>query len=44
MKVIDLLNKMANNEEVPNTIKYDGINWELKEDGLYYSNDNFFYE
>lgn len=29
MKVIDLLNKIANDEEVPTTIKYNGMeyNW-----------------
>ncbi len=27
MKIIDLLNKIANNEELPKKIKYDGYEW-----------------
>lgn len=29
MKVIDLLNKMANNEELPKRIRYNGDEWKL---------------
>ena len=29
MKIIDLLNKIANGEEVPENIKYDGIVWTI---------------
>lgn len=29
MRVIDLLNKIANGEELPNKIKYEGITWKL---------------
>lgn len=31
MKVIDLLNKIANGEEVPKKIKYKGTSYEYKE-------------
>ena len=34
MKIIDLLNKIANGEEVPKKIKYDNIIFEY--DGIYY--------
>ena len=37
MKVIDLLNKIANGEEVPNHIRYDGID-------LYYNKKNNCYD
>ena len=36
MKVIDLLNKMANGERLPNKIKLDGEIWTCKEDKKYY--------
>lgn len=39
MKVIDLLNKIANGEEVPKEIKYDGLKWNFEEDKLYYSDN-----
>ena len=50
MKVIDLLNKIANGEEVPKRIKYKGKCWHLKQNYTntlpYYSNgynnDNLF--
>ena len=50
IRVIDLLNKIANGEEVPKEIKYNGEYWHLKQDYSnrlpYYSNgidmDNFF--
>ena len=32
MKIIDLLNKIANGEEVPKKIKYRGIIWYLEQD------------
>ena len=38
MKVIDLLNKIANGEEVPKKIQYRGYIYELEE-GLYYRED-----
>lgn len=38
MKVIDLLNKIANKEEVPNKIKYNGEFYELSESKLGYYN------
>ena len=38
MKIIDLLNKIANGEEVPNKIKYDDMIWEY--DGDYYVSKN----
>ena len=37
MKIIDLLNKIANGEEVPKKIKYDGTIYEYSE------NDDFYY-
>lgn len=37
MKVIDLLNRIANNEEVPKKIKFDNIIFEY--DGDYYSSE-----
>ena len=37
MKVIDLLNKIANDEEVPNHIRYEGID-------LYYNKKNNCYD
>ena len=39
MKVIDLLNKIANGGEVPKKIKYDGMIWKFEEDKLYYSDN-----
>ena len=32
MKIIDLLNKIANGEELPKTIYYKGDNWYLEQD------------
>ena len=37
MKVIDLLNKMANGERLPNKIKLDDKIWTCKEDKKYYN-------
>ena len=37
MKVIDLLNKIANGEDVPNKIKYYGYVWEFLNNGVYSS-------
>lgn len=37
MKIIDLLNKMANGERLPNKIKLDGKIWTCKEDRKYYN-------
>ena len=37
MKVIDLLNKMANGERLPNKIKLDNKIWTCKEDKKYYN-------
>lgn len=34
MKVIDLLNKIANNEEVPKIFKFDGCTYILKREGV----------
>ena len=44
MKVIDLLNKIANNEEVPKKIKCDGYTWVYQKGTHDYLNDekNFF--
>ena len=38
MKVIDLLNKIANGEEVPKKVKYEGDIYEY--DGIDYQNDD----
>lgn len=40
MKIIDLLNKIANGEDVPKKIKYDGYIWVLREDFNDYWNDD----
>ena len=37
MKIIDLLNKMANGERLPNKIKLDDKIWTSKEDKKYYN-------
>ena len=37
MKVIDLLNKIANGEDVPKKIKYYGYVWEFLNNGVYSS-------
>lgn len=48
MKIIDLLNKIANGEETPNKIKYKNKIYEYREqensyyDGLYYLHFNSF--
>ena len=40
MKIIDLLNKIANGEEVPKKIKYKNIIWHFnKKDKTYYMNN-----
>ena len=42
MKIIDLLNKIANGEEIPKKIKYDGIEYKITkimlEDNKYWEN------
>ena len=40
MKIIDLLNKIANGEEVPSKIKYDNIIFELNKIDMTYENSN----
>ena len=37
IKVIDLLNKIANGEEVPKKIKYDGYIWNFYDNKVYQS-------
>jgi len=46
MKVIDLLNKINNNEEVPEKIKFNNIIFEYSKDQKEYNNqkDNGYYE
>ena len=39
MKVIDLLNKIANGEEIPNKIKYDNMTFHIDEYEKYYVSD-----
>ena len=41
IKIIDLLNKIANGEEVPKKIRFDNINWNkvYGEKYMYYKND-----
>lgn len=39
MKVIDLLNKIANGEEVPKKVKYKTHYWEYKEEEKDYQDD-----
>lgn len=38
MKIIELLNKIANNEEVPKKIKVSCYEFEWREEGRYYAN------
>ena len=40
MKVIDLLNKIANEEEVPKIISYEGVKYHIDELERFYVNDN----
>jgi hypothetical protein len=40
MKIIDLLNKVSNGEEVPKNIKIDGINYIFDERENFYYRDN----
>lgn len=40
MKVIDLLNKIANNEELPKKIKWSGVKFYLKDKIKYYDYEN----
>lgn len=42
MKIIDLLNKIANGEEVPKKIKYAGIIWEYDNTTKDYITDDMF--
>lgn len=45
MKVIELLNKIANGEEVPNKVKFFSTIYELEEDNDYHSgDDNEYYD
>ena len=39
MKIIDLLNKIANGEETPNKFKYDNLTFTKRCDGAYFDND-----
>ena len=39
MKIIDLLNKIANGEEVPNKFKYDNLIFKKRWDNAYFDND-----
>ncbi len=39
MKIIDLLNKIANGEETPNKFKYDNLTFTKRCDGVYFDND-----
>ena len=39
MKIIDLLNKIANGEEVPNKFKYDNLIFTKRWDNAYFDND-----
>ena len=39
IKVIDLLNKIANGEEVPKKIKYQGVTFTLEEEVYYVPNE-----
>lgn len=40
MKVIELLYKLSNNEEVPANIRYDNVNWKyIKDKNDYYSDE-----
>ena len=44
MKVIDLLNKIANGEDVPEHIKIDNCNWNfIKSENNYYDDKNYGY-
>lgn len=42
MKIIDLLNKIANGEKVPQKIKYLDSVYELNEESFYMDNGDFF--
>lgn len=45
IKIIDLLVKMANNEEVPQKIKYNNKIWKLeKQNGDYKNEDTYLFE
>lgn len=43
MKVIDLLNKIANGEEVPETFIYNNLIFELNESGRYIDNEGDYF-
>ncbi len=44
MKVIDLLNKIANGEEVPKKIKYNDKIWRLASNGTYFIGSDYGYD
>ena len=44
MKVIDLLNKIANGEEVPEKIKYNDKIWRLASDRTYFIGSDYGYD
>ena len=44
MKIIDLLNKIANGEEVPKKIKYNDKIWRLASDGTYFIGSDYGYD
>lgn len=41
MKIIDLLNKIANGEEVPKKVRFAGIIFEYDEDDQMYNNNEY---
>lgn len=43
MKIIDLLNKIANNEEIPQTFIYKNLIFELDETGRYIDNEGDYF-
>ena len=43
MKIIEILNKIANNEDVPKKIKYDDIVFKLNEYNCYINDDDLIF-
>ena len=43
IKIIDLLNKIANNEEVPERIKYNDETFTIREEKDDYANQNYWF-
>lgn len=43
IKILDLLNKITKNEEVPLKIKYDGVIWDYNKDGNDYYSDEWLF-